>query len=154
MKINPYLSTISVLLADDDKDDRFFFEKALHEILPNSRLATIQNGEELMKYLIKNQRNLPDVLFLDLNMPRKSGAECLTDIKANAVLKSLPVIIYSTSLYDEVAGIFYRNGAHHYIRKTDYTLLKSVLLRVLTSLVKNDFKRPLESEFAVAQPAA
>ncbi|MGZ3902669.1 MAG: response regulator, partial [Bacteroidia bacterium] len=97
--------TINILLADDDKDDRYFFEKALKTLSIKAQLTISEDGEKLMAYLLKHSEKLPDVLFLDLNMPRKNGAECLTEIKLHEKLKKLPVIIYSTSLHDDVADI-------------------------------------------------
>jgi CheY-like chemotaxis protein len=59
---------LNILLADDDKDDRFFFEKALQEVAIPTLLTTVNDGQELMDYLFKNSDHLPDVLFLDINM--------------------------------------------------------------------------------------
>ncbi len=61
------------MLADDDADERFLFEKALKEIPIATRVAPVSNGQELMDYFFKNSMNPPDVLFLDLSMPRKTG---------------------------------------------------------------------------------
>jgi CheY-like chemotaxis protein len=72
------MKSINILLADDDTDDCFFFEKALREISITTQLTSVSDGERLMDHLSKNLGKLPDVLFLDLNMPRKSGFECLT----------------------------------------------------------------------------
>src|SRR5688500_7807458 len=110
---------IHVLLADDDSDDRYFFEKVLTELPIATHLITVEDGEELVAYLSENSGKLPDVLFLDLNMPRKNGLECLSEIKQNEKLKRLPVIIYSTSMNENVADILYNNGAYYYVRKTD-----------------------------------
>ena len=68
---------LNVLLADDDPDDRLFFGMAMKTVPISSILSTVDNGEELMLYLSKNIKQLPDVIFLDLNMPRKNGRECL-----------------------------------------------------------------------------
>src|SRR5471030_460081 len=91
----PFL--LNVLLADDDTDDCIFFEKALKEILIETHLSIVHDGEELMKYLLKNSEKLPDVLFLDISMPRKNGFECLTEIKENKKLKDIPVLMFTTS---------------------------------------------------------
>ena len=77
------MKPMNILLADDDADDCFFFEKALREIPMATQLTTVNDGERLMDHLSKNMEQLPDVLFLDLNMPRKSGFECLTEITEN-----------------------------------------------------------------------
>ncbi|MBA2611170.1 MAG: response regulator, partial [Bacteroidetes bacterium] len=88
----------NILLADDDTDDCFLFEKALKEIPIATHLTTVSNGEVLMDYLLKNPMNLPDVLFLDLSMPRKTGYECLIEIKENKKLEAIPIIVFTTSI--------------------------------------------------------
>jgi CheY-like chemotaxis protein len=85
-----------IILADDDEDDRELFEEALSDIHPNAVLTTAKDGEELM-FFLKNYHK-PDLVFLDLNMPRKNGKECLQEIKKNHELQKVPVIIYSTSV--------------------------------------------------------
>jgi CheY-like chemotaxis protein len=70
-------SSIEILLADDDMDDRFFFEKALSQMPLRAKLTTVSNGEQLMDYLKANSSHPPDVLFLDLNMPRKTDLNVL-----------------------------------------------------------------------------
>ncbi len=143
---------LSMLFADDDRDDRFFFEKALREISINTILEIVEDGEKLMIYLKNDSKKLPDVLFLDLNMPRKSGSECLLEIKKDEKLKRLPVIIYSTSLHDDVASTLYKNGAHYYMRKTDLSELKKNLTKVLALLVDTNYARPERSEFIINAP--
>ena len=82
-----------LLLADDDIDDCCFFEDALNELPISATLSTVNHGVQLMQYLSAKSGSLPDLLFLDLNMPRKSGFDCLTEIKQSEKLKQLPVII-------------------------------------------------------------
>jgi len=141
--------TFTVLLADDDKDDRFFFKKALNDITIQTKLITVPNGERLMEYLSENSEKLPDVLFLDLNMPRKNGNECLVEIKGQAKLKNLPVIIYSTSLREEVANILYESGAHYYVQKCDFVELTKTLQSLFNQLLK-DTKRPARNKFVLS----
>lgn len=138
---------LQILLADDDRDDRYFFDKALKTLTIPTTLKTVDDGKKLMAYLLKHFEKLPDVLFLDLNMPLKNGSECLAEIKSNKKLKDLPVIIYSTSLHDDVADLLYERGAHYYVRKTDLAELEKILSIILTLLRKNKFARPVRSEF-------
>ncbi|MGZ3895049.1 MAG: response regulator [Bacteroidia bacterium] len=138
---------LKLLLADDDKDDRFFFNKVLQELSIPTHLTTVEDGEKLMQYLSKNHKHLPDLLFLDLNMPRKNGAECLVEIKGDKRLKELPVIIYSTSLHEDVADLLYDKGAHYYIRKTDIIELKKVLGYTLGLMIASNFERPKRTKF-------
>jgi len=140
MKTDSGLTTLHIILADDDIDDRLFFEKALKEIPIPNRLTIVNDGEQLMNYLIENVDHLPDVLFLDLSMPRKTGFECLTEIKESKILKDLPVIMISTSFprdnkYEQnIIKMLYSIGAMDYIRKPgDYQTLKEA---IHTSLIK------------------
>ncbi len=74
-----HLSIQSILLADDDEDDRMLFEDALNQVKSKVRLSTAEDGHMLLE-MLKN-RPLPDVIFLDLNMPGKNGFECLQEIR-------------------------------------------------------------------------
>ena len=136
---------LNILLADDDADDCFFFEKALREISITTRLTTVPDGERLMDYLSKNSGQLPDVLFLDLNMPRKSGFECLTEILENSKLKELPVVMFSTSYtldpnYEQsMIDVLYKLGAWDYIRKPgDFAKLKQLIHQSLIKLTERE----------------
>ena len=140
---------LNILLADDDKDDRFLFNLALRKIPIATHLTTVNNGQLLMEFLSKNSEKLPDVLFLDLNMPLKNGHECLLEIKQNPNLKQLPVIIYSTSLNEAVADVLYKNGAHYFLQKTDLTELSEPLHRVLSILAEKQTTRPAREKFVL-----
>jgi CheY-like chemotaxis protein len=138
-----------VLLADDDKDDRFFFNKALSEITVPTNFIAVEDGEKLMTWLSRNSGNLPDVLFLDINMPRKNGAECLMEIKTHAKLKKVPVIMYSTSLHEDVADVLYNKGASYYIQKTDFTELPRLLEKALKLISEKGHSQPPRNEFVL-----
>lgn len=143
-----------VLLADDDSDDRFFFARTLSELPIPTQLTTVEDGEQLMNYLSVNHSTLPDILFLDLNMPKKNGVECLSEIKSTEQLKLLPVVIISTSVHEDAANLIYNGGAHYYVRKTDIADLKKNLHHVLTLLAKNKFFRPARSKFILSLAGA
>ena len=143
MKTNQKNTVINILLADDDKDDRLFFENALKEITIPTQLKTVNDGEELMDYLDKNQEHLPDILFLDLSMPRKTGYECLTEIKENIKLKDIHVVVFSTSytrdkVYElNLANRLFEIGAQNYIRKPgDFKQLRNIIELSLTKLLE------------------
>ena len=140
---------LNLLLADDDQDDRFFFQKALDTLEFSSYLKTVRDGEQLMKYLNEYSESLPDVLFLDLNMPKKNGSECLKEIKENDKLKALPVVIYSTSLNETIADVLYSQGAHYYIQKCEFAQLKILINKVLTAMIETKFVRPARDEFII-----
>ena len=141
-----------LLLADDDEDDCLFFKEALDEIAINTTLTMVHDGVQLMNYLKTNIANLPDLLFLDLNMPLKNGLECLAEIKDNESLKNLPIIIFSTSLDSEIVNKLYQEGASFYIRKPgEFSKLKSVIQKALTIASENNFKQPERANF-ILQP--
>jgi CheY-like chemotaxis protein len=119
-----------IFLADDDDDDRFLFQEALNEITLPTKLSSVRDGEQLMDFLAAN--SLPDVLFLDLNMPRKDGFQCLIEIKKNEKFKKLPVIIFSTSFQPDAVDKLYENGAQYYIRKpSNFEHFKKVILHAI-----------------------
>lgn len=118
---------INILLADDDADDRFFFKDVLDEIPIPTSLVTVYDGVALMELLFSTKQ-LPDVLFLDLNMPRKNGFECLTEIKQDGRLKALTVIVYSTSYDEDIVNTLHQSGANYYIRKpAEFPALKKIV---------------------------
>lgn len=142
------LMKYNLLLADDDSDDCLFFKEALEELPVVASLTTVNDGVQLMDFLSSNSENLPDALFLDLNMPRKSGFECLSEIKVIDKLKHLPIIIFSTSLDLDVVDSLYAKGANYYIRKPgDFSALKEVILEAITLTKKPNIKHPKRDEF-------
>ena len=144
------LTEISLLLADDDPDDCLFFEEALDELPFSVQLTCVNNGEELMLFLAQENQALPTILFLDLNMPRKNGLECLIEIKRNDKLKALPIIIYSTSLDTKTAEIMYDLGAHHYIRKpSEFSKLKDVIGTAIQLTVQSSYRQPDKDNFII-----
>lgn len=143
----------TLLLADDDEDDCGFFKDVLDELLFCVALDIVNDGEQLMNFLLnKDSNSLPDLLFLDLNMPRKCGFECLTEIKMIDKLKDLPVIIFSTSLNMDIVDIMYEKGAIHYIQKPcEFPKLKKVIENALNISAQNNFKQPHRESF-ILQP--
>ncbi len=124
---------IHIILADDDEDDRLFFTDAFSELKINTKVNTFNDGVELMNYLNKEDTLLPNVLFLDLNMPKKSGIECLNEIKANDKMSGIAIAIYSTSASEEDIEETFVLGANIYIKKpSDFNKLKKVLSEVVS----------------------
>ena len=98
----------------------------------------------------KTTDNLPDLLFLDLNMPRKNGSECLAEIRQIDKLKDFPIVIFSTSLDSEIVDVMYNKGATFYIRKPgDFSKLKSVIENALIIASENNFKQPERTHFVI-----
>jgi CheY-like chemotaxis protein len=137
------LRPLNILLADDDTDDCSFFEKALKDIPIATKLTIVRDGEQLMNYISGNTEHLPDVLYLDLSMPRKNGFECLTEIKESEKLKDLVVVVFSTSFprdmfyEDNMIKLLLKIGAHDYIRKSsDIAQLKQVIHKTLNMVAE------------------
>ncbi len=145
---------IHIILAEDDPDDRFFFTEALSNLNDSIKLSIFENGEELLDHLFNPLSEKPDLLFLDLNMPRRNGSECLAKIRHHDGLQELPVIIYSTSLYEEIIEHLFLLGATHYIRKTTIQELQLMLAFVLAKVrTQNIRKKTARADFFLsAQP--
>ena len=123
---------LNILLADDDLDDCNFFKHALEELSHSAHLTTVHDGERLMNYLSDNPEHLPQVLFLDINMPRKTGLECLSEIKRDSKLKDIPVVMFSTSNSWDTINMLFKSGSHVYIHKpSDFAQLKQVIHHAL-----------------------
>ena len=123
---------LNILLADDDLDDCSFFKHALEELPLSTQLTIVHDGDQLINYLSDNPEDLPDVLFLDINMPRKSGLECLAEIKGNPTLKDIPVVMFSTSNSWDTINMLFKSGSHVYIHKpSDFAQLKQVIQHAL-----------------------
>ena len=127
------MEDISILIAEDDADDRFLLQSAFEENGFNDKLHFVENGVELMEYLntfISNDNGVkvPHFILLDLNMPKKDGREVLKEIKQNPVLKRIPVIILSTTNNEQDMKRCYELGANSYITKPNSfeSLIKTV----------------------------
>ena len=142
--MNPTL--LNLVLADDDMDDCIFFKEALEELSHVTDLTTVHDGVALMRLLKDGAEPLPHAVYLDLNMPLKTGFECLTEIKQSEKLKHLPVFIFSTSFNPDVVKNLRERGATHYIRKpADFSDLKNVISKSLDLLTLSNPKSPAEN---------
>lgn len=139
-------ASLNIMLADDDADDRYFFEKALVELSIVTNFKSVSDGAKLMDYLSENLENLPDVIFLDFNMPRKNGSECLKEIKRNEQLRHIPVIMCSTSLRDQIVDVLYSMGAHYYLHKCSFQELIKCIQNILNMLMENPMQ-PSKDKF-------
>ncbi len=105
-----------------------------------TNLTIVSDGEELMAYLFENSGRLPHVLFLDINMPRKNGFECLKEIKQNEKLKDLPVVMFSTANSKDNISILFKTGANVYVRKpSNFLELVQVINHALPVATENIF---------------
>lgn len=125
---------LNILLADDDENDRFIFLEALNELKLKTIVHTVNDGVELMEYLGNADNILPQVIFLDLNMPRKNGHECLKEIRGNYKFNDIAIVIFSTSLAEKDIEQTFINGANVYINKpNNFDALTQALHKVVTT---------------------
>ena len=121
----------SIILADDDEDDRFVFKDVIREVDSTVRVEIVSNGLQLMNLL---QHFAPDLLFLDLEMPYKNGLECLVEIGSNPALQQLPVIVFSSTTRPANIQTAYEMGAHLFLIKetsfTEYTAAIKTILQL------------------------
>src|SRR6185369_11400894 len=122
--MKPNKNTITILMADDDPDDRMLTREAFEESRLLNELETVEDGEELMDYLHSRgkysgtaARALPNLILLDLNMPRKDGREALKEIKSCPELRRIPVVVMTTSKAEEDVVRTYDLGVNSFIVK-------------------------------------
>lgn len=126
-----------VYLVDDDLDDRELFAEALMEIAPNTDLILFSDGEKLLKKL-NSTKHLPEIIFLDLFMPKMDGEECLTKLRADERFDDVFIIIYSTVMDLGKIEELFNDGANRYVKKpSSYQALKEALHRAIVSVRKN-----------------
>jgi CheY-like chemotaxis protein len=127
---------VRILLVEDDEDDITFFELALKKQSIVTQLTTLTDGDQVMPYL-NDTEDHPDLLVLDLNLPKLPGREVLTQIKRSAVSQDIPVVILSTSSAQEDSDFCIANGAERFLTKpTSLTSLSTMLAEVLDVTVK------------------
>lgn len=140
----------NIFLAEDDADDRMFFQDALKQIAITTNLILANDGLELMSNLDVMEPPPPDVIFLDLNMPRKDGFQCLDEIRNTPKLKDIPIVIFSTTVNEDAVNKAYQYGATHYICKpTSFDLLIKIIEAVL-SLEMCQKPQPSKEKFVLA----
>lgn len=124
--------SILITLADDDEDDRLFFTDAFEELKINTIVNTVNNGRELLNFLNHPETVLPNIIFLDLNMPILNGIDCLKEIKRDEKFKDIAIAIYSTSSSDQDVENTFVLGANIYIKKpSNFNDLKKILSDVV-----------------------
>ncbi len=128
-----------ILMADDDADDRLLAKDALNECKITNALHFVENGEELLDYLRQEGKYAslantprPGLILLDLNMPRKDGREALQEIKADPRLRSIPVVVLTTSKAETDISRIYELGANSFITKP---VSFDALIKVMSDLV-------------------
>jgi CheY-like chemotaxis protein len=135
---------ITILMADDDPDDRQLTKEALIEGRLINEIRFVENGEEMMDYLRRTGRYAPPaesprpgLILLDLNMPRKDGRTVLKEIKSDPALRTIPVVVLTTSKADEDVYRSYDLGVNSYIVKP---VTFEALVDILVTLEKYWFE--------------
>ena len=136
--IKSRLTIDNIVFCEDDEDDRIFFGEVMQEHYPSLKIQFLSNGIRLME-LLKNF--IPDLLFLDLEMPCKNGLECLVEIRDNPKLENLPVVIFSSTTRQANIQTAYDLGANLFLIKSPtYSEYASSLKAVLNL----DWSKPNE----------
>lgn len=107
----------TIFLVDDDADDRELFQSAVNSFSSDNRIVEAVDGKEALGLLNQNDFPFPDIIFLDLNMPKVNGLEVLKAIKKNPKYKSIPIFIYTTSNAKEDKELCLAEGASGFITK-------------------------------------
>lgn len=141
---------LTVYLVDDDEDDRNFFEEALSEISLNTEIHSFSNGVDLMAHLLGISEKLPDVLFVDLNMPLMNGEECIEDVRSEQQFNDIPIVVYST-VCDEVQLQKLKSiGANGYLPKPNtFAGLKQKLRNALDSMTNDNSSENIQAPFII-----
>lgn len=141
-----------IFLAEDDEDDRFLFNEALSLIEQSATLTWAANGLELMQNLKKNANPLPDVIFIDLNMPLKNGYECLAEIRKDGNgIRNLPIVVLTTSSSQKNIDMAYEMGASYYaVKPGSFDGLKAVIGKAIRSLQHPQLSRPDKKDFILS----
>lgn len=128
--------SIHILFSDDDTDDALLFTQAADLMTASILLSFAEDGEQLMRYLSKEI--LPDLIFLDLNMPVKNGVECLREIRSDKKLDWLPIIIYTTSDNPKDVDTCFDLRANLYVVKP--TSFENII-KTLKKVINMDFSK-------------
>ena len=140
-----HMGLLDVMLAENDRDDRFLFGKVLKNMPNTGHVTLIPDGKQLMNYLSKNSDHLPDLLFLDVELHKKTGFECLYEIKDDERLKDIPVVMLSTSFAQDrkyeayLINMLLKIGALHFIHKSDdFGQIRAEIQKAFAMSVKNN----------------
>ena len=132
------IEPLSILIIEDNQDDVFLTELAIKECNINSEFSVVNNGEaaiELLENFVHKNENLPDLIFLDINLPRINGLEVLKNIKSRDITESIPTVVFTSSDLQTDMKCSYENGADLFIKKpNDINSYKEVI-----EIIKNRY---------------
>jgi CheY-like chemotaxis protein len=126
----------TVLLIDDDEDDAQFFSDAIRELGLDMTMEYCSSGQQALDKLTYNRINIPDIIFLDLNMPALNGWDCLREIKKIAGMQHIPIVMYSTAnLYHEGVSPEDVGATAFYQKSNSFSELKTSLAALLDTVL-------------------
>ena len=121
----------NILLVDDDEDDQVLFIDALNQIDNTFNCLVVNNGLEALASL-RTKKPTPDIIFLDLNMPKMNGYECFAEIRREIQFKHIPIVIYTTSkIESELHSPMLLEAEHFFSKPNDFTTFKEELSKIL-----------------------
>jgi CheY-like chemotaxis protein len=125
-----------ILLVDDDIDDCELFTEIVHDIDSSSHVISLHNGIEALKFLNNQDSPMPDMIFLDINMPKMNGKQVFVTLQKDERLSHTPVIIYSTSIPEKEADYYASCGVSCLVKPSTYQTLREALINIIQPEVK------------------
>jgi CheY-like chemotaxis protein len=133
------IKRLHIFIADDDPDDLDLFKIIIRDISSEIKITVARNGVELLEFL---EIVIPDIIFLDINMPGMNGIDCLSEIRKQKKLDDIPVIMFSTTAEEKHVNATYALGANLYLQKPAYSSTTHATLYKTLSLTRKDFFPP------------
>jgi len=147
MKLSSPPDLLHVLFVDDDSDESYLFNEALEQAGLNIKLSRAKDGNDLLSFL--KTEPLPDIVFIDLNMPYKDGLEALIEIRKDPQFEKLPLVIYSTTQNTSHIDSSYKHGASLFVIKPNtFNGMVEIVKKVCTIDWEN-FSTPKREDFLV-----
>ena len=135
------MKQIKIILVDDDDDDYDLFKYVLEQHTYNTSLERVIDYDQLMEKLEDAPHELPDIIFLDMNLPKKNGLEILKLIKEKTILNNMIIAIYSTTCIERIADELYEMGANFYITKpVKFSDMQRVIESALGTISNKEIK--------------
>jgi len=140
----------TIFLADDDEDDRDFFEEVIENIDSEIEFKSFNDGSDLLSFLKSSTDTIPNFIFLDLNMPLMGGEKCLLKIREIDKLIDVPIILYSTFIDRYKINLLKESGATLYLKKPNsFKKLTIAILECMEKVKANKQKSDDQSNFIV-----
>jgi CheY-like chemotaxis protein len=147
------MATFQIVLADDDADDRSLFREAVFQASSSTELVTLEDGQQLLDYLNNIEKPPPPhIIFLDINMPCKTGDVCLKEIRSKKKFRDVPIVMFSTSSHLPDINESYESGANMYVSKSVFFEDEvSILRQIMSTDWTTYIPKPPKSNFVYKQ---